>query len=244
MNWNIESTVPFVPPPESSLSFLYNYNNYNNYTYSGMEASEVALCETQQRLLPMIDDEMNMINNGNERGEMKNKKIKLTSNQVESLERSFQEEIKLDPERKTKLSAELGLHPRQITVWFQNRRTRWKTKQLEHSYDVLKQHFDIVCIEKQKLQEEVMELKEKLKEKADFRTQTFGDETLESTSEGLGQREIEGDYPYPCSNNNQGTSSSTQQVAVGYDYSSFIVEELNSASLLSEFHWHELPYHP
>ncbi|XP_058742704.1 homeobox-leucine zipper protein ATHB-22-like [Vicia villosa] len=225
MDWNIERTVPFVPPPESSLSFLYNYNNY---TYSGMEVSEAALGETQQRLL-------HVINNGNDCGEKKktkNKKIKLTSNQVESLEKNFQEEIKLDPERKMKLSAELGLHPRQIAVWFQNRRTRWKTKQLQHSNDVLKHSCDALKQENQKLKEEVMELKEKLKEKDDFRRQTFGEETVESPLEGLRWREIVGDDPYPCSNNQPGTESSIQQCAEGYDYSSFIVEDFDSVSLL------------
>ncbi|XP_058740805.1 homeobox-leucine zipper protein ATHB-22-like [Vicia villosa] len=228
MDWHFERTVPFVPPPESSLSFLYNYNNY---TYSGMEASEVAVGETQQRLLSANDDEMNMNNNGNdyrEKKKTKNTKIKLTSNQVESLEKSFQEEIKLDPDRKMKLSAELGLHPRQIAVWFQNRRTRWRTKQLEHSNDVLKQ-------ENQKLKEEVMELKEKLKEKDDFRMQTFGDEVVESPLEGFG--EFEGYNPYPSSHNQHGTTSSIQQAAEGYIKSSFIVEDFDSVSLHQECYW-------
>ena len=83
------------------------------------------------------------------------KKKRLTSDQLDSLEKSFQEEIKLDPDRKMKLSRELGLQPRQIAVWFQNRRARWKAKQLERLYDNLKQEFDSVSKEKQKLQEEV-----------------------------------------------------------------------------------------
>lgn len=83
------------------------------------------------------------------------KKKRLTTDQLDSLERSFQEEIKLDPDRKMKLSSELGLQPRQIAVWFQNRRARWKAKQLEMLYDALKQEFDAVSKEKQKLQEEV-----------------------------------------------------------------------------------------
>ncbi|TYK25204.1 homeobox-leucine zipper protein ATHB-22-like isoform X1 [Cucumis melo var. makuwa] len=82
------------------------------------------------------------------------KKKRLSSEQLESLERSFQEEIKLDPDRKQKLSKELGLQPRQIAVWFQNRRARWKAKQLEHLYDTLKQEFDAISREKHKLQEE------------------------------------------------------------------------------------------
>lgn len=83
------------------------------------------------------------------------KKKRLTNEQLESLERSFQEEIKLEPDRKMKLARELGLQPRQIAVWFQNRRARWKTKELERLYDVLKQEYDLVSKEKQKLQEEV-----------------------------------------------------------------------------------------
>ncbi|CAK8543988.1 unnamed protein product [Lathyrus sativus] len=223
MDWNIERTLPFVPPLESSLSLFYNYNNY---TYSGMEASEVELGEIQQRWPPVI-------NKGNNCGEKKtkNKKIKLTSNQVETLERSFQDEIKLAPERKMKLSAELGLHPRQIAVWFQNRRTRWKTKQLEYSCDVLKHSCDVLKQENQKLKEEVMELKEKLKEKADVRTQTFGDETVE----GFG--EIEGYDPHPSFQFQQGTTSSIQQAAEGYINTSFIIEDFELVSLHQECHW-------
>lgn len=84
------------------------------------------------------------------------KKKRLSSDQLESLERSFQEEIKLDPDRKMKLSRDLGLQPRQIAVWFQNRRARWKAKQLERLYDALKQEYDSVSKEKQKLQDEVI----------------------------------------------------------------------------------------
>ncbi|KAL0291320.1 UNVERIFIED_CONTAM: putative homeobox-leucine zipper protein ATHB-51 [Sesamum calycinum] len=84
------------------------------------------------------------------------KKKRLSSEQLESLENSFQEEIKLDPDRKMKLARELGLQPRQIAVWFQNRRARWKGKQLERLYDALKQEFDVVSREKHKLQQEVL----------------------------------------------------------------------------------------
>ncbi|CAH2056694.1 unnamed protein product [Thlaspi arvense] len=83
------------------------------------------------------------------------KKKRLTSEQLDSLESSFQEEIKLDPDRKMKLARELGLQPRQVAVWFQNRRARWKAKQLERLYDSLKLEFDAVSREKQKLQDEV-----------------------------------------------------------------------------------------
>lgn len=83
------------------------------------------------------------------------RKKRLSMDQIDSLERSFQEETKLEPERKMRLAQELGLQPRQVAVWFQNRRARWKAKQLERVYYALKQEFDAISREKQKLQEEV-----------------------------------------------------------------------------------------
>jgi hypothetical protein len=65
------------------------------------------------------------------------KKRRLSFDQVRSLERNFEMENKLEPERKMQLAKELGLQPRQVAVWFQNRRARWKTKQLERDYEML-----------------------------------------------------------------------------------------------------------
>eukprot|EP01018_Ginkgo_biloba_P003376 Gb_02323 [translate_table: standard] len=70
------------------------------------------------------------------------KKRRLTLEQVRSLEKNFELENKLEPEKKVQLAQELGLQPRQVAVWFQNRRARWKTKQLERDYDLLKLNYD------------------------------------------------------------------------------------------------------
>lgn len=70
------------------------------------------------------------------------KKRRLSVDQVKSLEKNFEVDNKLEPERKVKLAQELGLQPRQVAVWFQNRRARWKTKQLERDYGVLKANYD------------------------------------------------------------------------------------------------------
>jgi homeobox-leucine zipper protein len=79
-----------------------------------------------------------------ERGQtgLAEKKRRLSINQVKALEKNFELENKLEPERKVKLAQELGLQPRQVAVWFQNRRARWKTKQLEKDYGVLKNQYD------------------------------------------------------------------------------------------------------
>ncbi|XP_042036321.1 homeobox-leucine zipper protein HAT5-like isoform X1 [Salvia splendens] len=94
------------------------------------------------------------------------KKRRLTVDQVQFLERSFEADNRLEPERKTQLAEELGLQPRQIAVWFQNRRARWKTKQLETDYETfharyetLKSNYDNLLKENDKLKEEVMVLR-------------------------------------------------------------------------------------
>ncbi|KAK5793154.1 Homeobox-leucine zipper HAT5 -like protein [Gossypium arboreum] len=100
------------------------------------------------------------------------KKRRLTSEQVYLLEKSFEAENKLEPERKSQLAKKLGLQPRQVAVWFQNRRARWKTKQLERDYDLLKSSFDslqsnydTILKENEKLKSEVASLTEKLQAK-------------------------------------------------------------------------------
>ncbi|VVA96100.1 unnamed protein product [Arabis nemorensis] len=66
------------------------------------------------------------------------KKKRLQIEQVKALEKSFELGNKLEPERKIQLAKALGMQPRQIAIWFQNRRARWKTRQLERDYDSLK----------------------------------------------------------------------------------------------------------
>lgn len=118
-------------------------------------------------MLEGLDEEASM----EELGHVPEKKRRLSMNQVKALEKSFEVENKLEPERKVKLAQELGLQPRQVAVWFQNRRARWKTKQLERDYGVLKssfdnlkQNYDSLQRDKDSLLKEIKELKLKLNE--------------------------------------------------------------------------------
>ncbi|KAK8921902.1 Homeobox-leucine zipper protein ATHB-13 [Platanthera zijinensis] len=94
------------------------------------------------------------------------KKRRLNMEQVRTLEKNFEHGNKLEPERKMQLAMSLGLQPRQIAIWFQNRRARWKTKQLEKDYDLLKIQFQSIEAENyalhaqnKKLQSQILALK-------------------------------------------------------------------------------------
>ncbi|KAI6675696.1 hypothetical protein NL676_003602 [Syzygium grande] len=101
------------------------------------------------------------------------KKRRLTTEQVHFLEKNFELENKLEPERKIQLAKDLGLQPRQVAIWFQNRRARWKTKQLEKEYDDLQASYnslkadcDSLLKENDQLKAEVLVLTDKLLIKA------------------------------------------------------------------------------
>ncbi|XP_022866422.1 homeobox-leucine zipper protein ATHB-40 [Olea europaea var. sylvestris] len=90
------------------------------------------------------------------------RKRKLSEQQMSLLEQSFEDEHKLESERKDKLASELGLDPRQVAVWFQNRRARWKSKKMEEEYSKLKNQHETTVIENCRLENEVLKLKEQL----------------------------------------------------------------------------------
>ncbi|XP_010477787.1 PREDICTED: homeobox-leucine zipper protein ATHB-23-like isoform X1 [Camelina sativa] len=97
---------------------------------------------------------------------MGEKKRRLNMEQLKTLEKNFEIGNKLESDRKIELARALGLQPRQIAIWFQNRRARSKTKQLEKDYDILKRQFEslsdeneVLQTQNQKLQAQVMALK-------------------------------------------------------------------------------------
>ena len=136
-------------------------------SFSGIDVGEEA------------NGEDDLSDDGSQAGE---KKRRLNMEQVKTLEKNFELGNKLEPERKMQLARALGLQPRQIAIWFQNRRARWKTKQLEKDYDLLKRQYEAIKAENdalqaqnQKLQAEIMSLKSReLNESINLNKETEG----------------------------------------------------------------------
>ncbi|CAL5414974.1 unnamed protein product [Camellia sinensis] len=74
--------------------------------------------------------------------------------EVKALEKIFEVDNKVEPEQKVKIAEELGLEPRQVAIWFQNRRAHWKTKQLERDYGLLKSNYEALKVDYHKLEKE------------------------------------------------------------------------------------------
>ncbi|KAL8254135.1 hypothetical protein R6Q59_032356 [Mikania micrantha] len=98
---------------------------------------------------------------------------RFTDQQITSLETIFQFESKLEPRKKLQVAKDLGLQPRQVAIWFQNKRARWKSKQLEKdynelraSYDSLSSSYDVLLSENQSLTQQLNKLHKLMEKKA------------------------------------------------------------------------------
>ncbi|CAI0406632.1 unnamed protein product [Linum tenue] len=87
------------------------------------------------------------------------KKLRLSKDQSAFLEESFKEHNTLNPKQKLALAKQLNLRPRQVEVWFQNRRARTKLKQTEVDCEYLKRCCETLTEENRRLQKELQELR-------------------------------------------------------------------------------------
>ncbi|KAL3525561.1 hypothetical protein ACH5RR_013933 [Cinchona calisaya] len=100
-----------------------------------------------------------IISDEDDDGSNSRKKLRLTKAQSALLEESFKQHSTLNPKQKQDLARDLNLRPRQVEVWFQNRRARTKLKQTEVDCEFLKKCCETLTDENRKLQKELQELK-------------------------------------------------------------------------------------
>ncbi|KAI5439514.1 homeobox-leucine zipper protein HAT22 [Lathyrus oleraceus] len=100
-----------------------------------------------------------IISDEDEDGTNARKKLRLTKEQSLLLEESFKLHSTLNPKQKQTLAKQLSLRPRQVEVWFQNRRARTKLKQTEVDCEFLKKCCETLTDENRRLKKELQELK-------------------------------------------------------------------------------------
>ncbi|KAF5727662.1 putative homeobox protein [Tripterygium wilfordii] len=108
------------------------------------------------------EDESSSLNGGEGGGggvHIPRKKLRLAKEQSRLLEESFIHNHTLNPRQKEALALELNLRPRQVEVWFQNRRARSKLKQTEMECEYMKRWFGSLTEQNRRLQREVEELR-------------------------------------------------------------------------------------
>jgi homeobox-leucine zipper protein len=91
---------------------------------------------------------------GGGKGAADRNKKRFSEDQIKSLESMFATQTKLEPRQKLQLARELDLQPRQVAIWFQNKRARWKSKQLELEYSALRDDYDALLCSYESLKKE------------------------------------------------------------------------------------------
>ncbi|KAD7480521.1 hypothetical protein E3N88_03657 [Mikania micrantha] len=120
---------------------------------------------------------------------------RFSDDQIKSLESVFTKDNKLEPRKKLEMARELGLHPRQVAIWFQNRRARWKSKQVEQDYTNLKADYDSLSDRFESLKKERHELLQQLSNLCSRRLHE-GSKDLDSGSEN-GEQDMGDDEDDP-----------------------------------------------
>lgn len=140
------------------------------------------------------------------------KKRRLAAEQVRALERCFESDNKLDPDRKARIARDLALQPRQVAVWFQNRRARWKTKTLERDFaalralhDALRADCDALRRDKDALAAEIRELRQRLgKPETSVKLEAAGNDAAEERQQATASASV----PAVCKDGSSDSDSS------------------------------------
>ncbi|CAA0827182.1 Homeobox-leucine zipper protein ATHB-12 [Striga hermonthica] len=147
------------------------------------------------------------INTTSSRRKKSKNKRRFSDEQIRSLEVTFDSETKLEPGKKAQLAKELGLRPRQVAIWFQNRRARWKSKQIQKDYSVLLASYNDLASKFERLKEEKQHLLVQL--------QNLKDEMEKSENRSNGNSSSDGEWDCKKETNSEPNNNSSSQLFVG-----------------------------
>ncbi|KAG1331923.1 putative homeobox-leucine zipper protein HOX18 [Cocos nucifera] len=126
------------------------------------EETSSPMGEEKKKISSSDNEEDCIISNGMREGGSNRggtrKKLRLTNEQSMLLEDSFRSHNTLTSSRKHHLAQRLNLRPRQVEVWFQNRRARTKLKQTEMERELLKKTCESLMNENRRLKRELTEI--------------------------------------------------------------------------------------
>ncbi|KAK4277617.1 hypothetical protein QN277_015589 [Acacia crassicarpa] len=103
-------------------------------------------------------------------------KRRFSDEQIRSLECIFESESKLEPRKKIQVARDLGLQPRQVAIWFQNRRARGKSKWIEQEYRKLRDEYDNLVSKFESLKKEKESLQAEMQNLHDLMETSKNDE--------------------------------------------------------------------
>nr|XP_009416791.1 PREDICTED: homeobox-leucine zipper protein HAT22-like isoform X2 [Musa acuminata subsp. malaccensis] len=151
---------------ETALSLRLNYDGGSSHLSTGDHPRPQAATPVEPSLtlvLPSMACSVKRENDGRISDEEEDgaarKKLRLTKEQSALLEDKFKEHATLNPKQKQALARQLNLRPRQVEVWFQNRRARTKLKKTEVECEFLRKCCETLREENRRLLQEIQELK-------------------------------------------------------------------------------------
>ncbi|KAH7844914.1 hypothetical protein Vadar_033004 [Vaccinium darrowii] len=161
------ASVPLLSSPNSTTVSSILFQNQMDLSLNGRSKGDLEKiasictnsdhCDTDQRGGADGSSEEEDDQNGST--DSTRKKLRLSKQQSAFLEDTFNEHNCLNSKQKQDMAKQLNLRPRQVEVWFQNRRARTKSKQTEVDCEYLKRCYETLTEENRRLQKEVQELK-------------------------------------------------------------------------------------
>ncbi|XP_023740538.1 homeobox-leucine zipper protein HAT22-like [Lactuca sativa] len=151
----LDLSLPLHPKIEAS-EHVHSYDNEKDDQDSFSSKTIDDQEEEEERGIKRSASNTNVYNNNSDGSR---KKLKLTAEQTTLLEDSFKIHCTLNTGQKQELAKKLNLLPRQIEVWFQNRRARTKLKHIEQECSLLKKCCETLNDENRRLKKELQEMR-------------------------------------------------------------------------------------